>query len=175
MEVPNGPNSSINYTDQLTQAMNDMMDIMNLYGNLDYRTVGDTWKNEIRRYYSNDLTSGGVLYSRENLPKFFDFRVQQVKDGKYIQESIFVTDLSLVYRERESEWASDVQIVRGTQYVRFTSVTDLPDGVELNKWYKRDVDVRFIDNLWGDRVPWDTADHLYSGYSVITPYQEVVK
>ncbi|CAM4028118.1 S-layer homology domain-containing protein [Paenibacillus alkaliterrae] len=169
---PMGHNSSTNDTELVTQAMNDMVGFMNLYENLDYRTIGDAWKNQIRRYYSKDFTYGGVYYSAADLPKLFDVYVKQVKSGKYIQESFFVTDLSLTFKQKKTEDSRTDYIVRMTEYTRFTTDPGLA-GVELNKWYKRDIDVRYMQNLWGDRVSWDTADNLYAGYTVVTPYKEV--
>lgn len=169
---PMGHNSSTNDTKLVTQAMNDMVGFMKLYENLDYRTIGDAWKNQIRRYYSKDFTYGGVYYSAADLPKLFDVYVKQVKSGKYIQESFFVTDLSLTFKQKKTEDSRTDYIVRMTEYTRFTTDPGLA-GVELNKWYKRDIDVRYMQNLWGDRVSWDTADNLYAGYTVVTPYKLV--
>ncbi|MBD0383869.1 S-layer homology domain-containing protein [Paenibacillus sedimenti] len=170
---PMGHDSSTNDTELVTQAMNDMIGWMNVYENLDYRTVGDSWKNKMLRYYSQSSTYHGVHYSNEDLPKLIDVYVKEVKDGKYIQESFFVTDLSLAFKQKRTEYSNNEFVIRGTQYVRFTSVTDLPEGVELNKWYKRDVDVKYMQNLWGDKVSWDTADNIAAGYTVITPYKLV--
>lgn len=178
---PMGPNSSTNHTARVTQAMNDMVDFMGWYETVDYRTVGDSWINKIRPYYSKDFNYGGVYYSAQDLPKLFDRYVKEVKDENWAEESFFVTDLSLAFKRNKTKLGDEEKLIRMTQYVRFASAFSLPDGVEKNKWYKRDIDVRYMENLWGAKiaadgvgaVPWDTADNIYAGYTIVTPYKEV--
>lgn len=170
---PMGHNSSTNDTELVTQAMNDMVDYMGVYYNRDYRNDGVEWKENIGRFYSREVSSGGTRYSESELPKLFDRFLLQTKEEKVIMESFFVTDLSVTFKQKRSANADNEFVVRGTHYIRFTSGTQLPSGVELNKWYKRDIDVRYMENLWGYKVSWDTADNLYAGIDVISPYKEV--
>lgn len=145
---------------------------MDTYYNRNYKTIGNAWKNEIRYYYRTGYNYGGTDYYRADLPKLFDRFVQETKDEKRISESIFVSDVSMVYIQEPDEYNTE-WIVRGTQYIRYTSGTKLPKDVELNKWYKLDIDVKFANSI--DDIPWEATEFPVASKRPISPYEGVKK
>lgn len=148
---------------------------MNTYFNRDYRTIGTAFINDIRYYYGTSFIYEGDLYKDYELGKLFNRFVQETKNEKRISESIFVTDISMVYSKQKNYEISKPR-VRGTQYIRYTSGSNLPKGLKLNTWYKRDVDVEIIQKSKNPKVvTWDTALLVFNEIYPITSYQEVVK
>jgi len=148
-------------------------DFMDLYFNRDYRTIGDEWIKELRYHYKTGFTYNGNSYSREELPDMFDTFVQETNNEERISESIFVTDVSMAYR-KEDLWRTG-NMVRGTQYIRYTSGSNLPEGVDLNKWYKRDVDIQMQNSASGPEITWEVAYFAFDQIFVLSPYEEVQK
>lgn len=161
------------------ERLNDMYietaeDFMDLYFNRDYKTIGGEWIKELRYHYKSGFTYNGKSYSRENLQDMFNTFVQETKEEERVSESIFVTDVSMAYR-MDYLWKTG-NMVRGTQYIRYTSGTNLPEGVELNKWYKRDIDIK-MKNSATDRsvVTWEVAYFAFDQIFDLSPYEEVQK
>ncbi|OEH94105.1 hypothetical protein [Bacillus solimangrovi] len=64
--------------------------------------------------------------------------------------------------------------VRGTQYIRYLSGTNVPDGISLGKWYKRDIDVQIVNAGWNPRiVTWDVSAYVFDEIYPITTYEAV--
>ena len=147
------------------------VDIMDIYFNRDYRTIGEDYINALRYYFKARITYDGVFYNHQDLPKLMDYIVQQTKNEKRISESVFVSDVSMFHQQITNRWENRV---RGTQYIRYTSGTNLPTGVELNKWYKRDVDMQVV-NAAGNwiHVTWETSTWGFGDIHQLSPYQEV--
>lgn len=146
---------------------------MDVYFNRDYRTIGEEWIKDLRSNIKSSINYNGKQYEVEDLPELFDLTVQETKDEKRISESIFVTDLSLVYEQQRDPIYGIEYMVRGTQYIRYTSGTNLPEGIELNKWYKRDIDVEVMYMSGTKRVPWEVGNYIYKTIHEITPFEEV--
>lgn len=100
----------------------------------------------------------------------FEVFVQEAKDEKRISESIFVTDVSMVHLQEPDQFTTH-NMVRGTQYIRYTSGNNLPEGIQLNKWYKRDLDVRYFAET--KEVPWEATYDVYHSIYPITEFEEV--
>jgi hypothetical protein len=152
---------------------NPLVKYMDTYYNRDYRTIGDEWIKGIRHMYRTDWKYKGDVYDARDgeLPMLFDRFVQETKDNNWIMESIFVTDLSMVFHQQIN--GKPQKKIRGTQYIRYSSGTNLPEGLELNKWYKRDIDVVLWSPSYGSRVAWDTSPWVLDVIDPITFYQEV--
>ncbi|WP_214484713.1 S-layer homology domain-containing protein, partial [Bacillus sp. SM2101] len=144
---------------------------MGKYFNRDYTTIGDTWIKDIRYYYRDDVTYNGVFFSRDELPQLFSEFVEETKNNKVISENIFVTDITMYHSVQEGRQTG--KRVRGTQYIRYTSGTNLPEGIELNKWYVRDLDVQVYFPRKTDTVSWNTPDWVFEEIFPITSYEEV--
>ncbi|WP_214484976.1 S-layer homology domain-containing protein, partial [Bacillus sp. SM2101] len=166
------PNKYQDKTEELTKdRLNVVIGYMDKYFNRDYRTIGDNWIEDIRYYYRDNVTYNGVEYSWKQLPQFFDELVQETKNNKLASESIFVTDISMYHSVQEGRQSE--QRVRGTQYIRYSSGTDLPIGIELNKWYVRDLDVQVHFPQKTDTVSWDTPNWVFEDIFPISSYEEV--
>lgn len=151
----------------------NMAGFMDVYFNRDYRTIGEEWKKDVRYYYRGAYNHNGVSYrTPEDLMDMFEVFVQEAKDEKRISESIFVTDVSMVHLQ-EPERLKSQNMVRGTQYIRYTSGTNLPEGIQLNKWYKRDLDVRYFAEA--KEVPWEATYDVYHSLHPITEFEEVTE
>jgi len=148
-------------------------DFMDLYFNRDYRSIGDEWIKELRYHYKTGFNYNGKSYSAENLQEMFDVFVQETKDQKRVSESVFVTDVSTAYNMVD-RWKTG-NMVRGTQYIRYKSGTDLPEGVELNKWYERDIDIKMGNYSYGPEITWEHANYAFDQIFVLSPYEEVQK
>ncbi|MCA0971362.1 hypothetical protein LCM20_12220 [Halobacillus litoralis] len=160
----------------------NVIDYMDLYYNRDYRTIGNQYKKDISFFYKHRTNYRGPEYGyfrsdgyKDSLKDLFDQIVQDTKEEKRISESLFITDMSLVYR---SDIPYKQKIVRGMQYIRYTSGTNLPEGVELNKWYKRAVDVKLgrmttMQRIVEKAITWDTADAWYGGIYPVSTYKDV--
>lgn len=162
------PNSSrIEWVEGLKDNMAGFMDV---YFNRDYHTIGKEWKKDVSYYYRTSFNYGDILYTKEELPNMFEVFVQETKDEQRISESIFVTDVTMVHLQEPDKFTSH-EMLRGTQYIRYTSGTNLPKGVQLNKWYKRDLDVRYFNS--GKEVPWEATTYPFYDFYPITDYEEV--
>ncbi|MYL34303.1 hypothetical protein GLW08_10525 [Pontibacillus yanchengensis] len=149
-------------------------EFMQLYFNRDYSTIGESFKEDIKYFFRHDHTYRGKEYDAfGELPNLFDALVQDTKEEKRISESIFVTDLSMVHQMHEG-WNTNNRI-RGTQYIRYTSGSHLPEELDLNKWYKRDVDVQLANYAGNNTITWETAMYVFDGVYELTSYEEVEK
>jgi hypothetical protein len=149
---------------------------MDVFFNRNYKTIGEQFKKDLRYYIKSSQTHKGVEYTAmKTLPKYFDVVVQDTKNEKQISESIFVTNETLYYQLDDSIRTHDR--VRGTQYIRYTSGTNLPKGVQLNKWYKRDIEVQlknFAIN-GSSTIKWATTMWAFDGHYPITSFVELKK
>jgi hypothetical protein len=167
--LPNRDKTSI----ILESRFNPTLSYMASYFNRDYTTIGDAWIKDLRPNFKVSQSYNGVNYyaPEGELPKFFDVLVQETKDEKRISESIFVSDISMVFSEQINKRVKNY--VRGTQYIRYTSGTNLPEGIGLNKWYKRDLDVEIYSPSSGPYITWDVWGFVFRGIKEITSYEEV--
>ncbi|MDX8363458.1 S-layer homology domain-containing protein, partial [Cytobacillus sp. IB215316] len=166
------PNKYQDRTEELTRdRLNVVIGYMDKYFNRDYQTIGDTWINDIRYYYRSGKTYNGVSYSRDELPQLFNEFVQETKTNKVISENIFVTDITMYHSVQKGRQTGER--VRGAQYIRYTSGVNLPEGIELNKWYVRDLDVQVHFPRKTDTVSWNTPDWVFEEIFPITSYEEV--
>ncbi|WP_214484981.1 hypothetical protein [Bacillus sp. SM2101] len=122
-------------------------------------------------FYRSGKTYNGISYSRDELPQLFNAFVQETQNNKVISENIFVTDISMFYSVNEGR--QNDKRVRGTQYIRYTSGTNLPTEIELNKWYVRDLDIQVHFPRKTGTVSWDTPDWVFEEIFPITSYEEV--
>lgn len=168
---------------------------MNTFYNYNYQTITVQYKTDLSYYIRGDQTYKGVKYTTaKTLPKYFDVIVKDIKKNKQISESVFVSDVTMYYQYddataeelKEAERISKkpgyqyyrtpsetFDRVRGTQYIRFSSGTDLPKGVKLNKWYKRDVEVQLFAPMNFHRVSWDTSYWVFDKIIPLNSYKEV--
>ncbi|OEH92537.1 S-layer homology domain-containing protein [Bacillus solimangrovi] len=145
---------------------------MKINENRDYRTIGQEFINDIRYYFKSPFTYKEKHYSEHELVDLFDVFLQETKEEKRISESLYVSDPSMVHQKYEGMRVTNR--VRGTQYIRYTSGTNLPEGVKLNKWYKRDVDVVLINGATRrEYITWDFAMNGFKEIDAITSYKEV--
>ncbi|OEH94107.1 S-layer homology domain-containing protein [Bacillus solimangrovi] len=142
-----------------------------IYENRDYRTIGQEYINELRYYFKTRFTYKGKQYDYDELVDLFDLFVKETKNEKRISESQFVSDPSLLHQSKTG--VRNYYKVRGTQYIRYTSGSNLPKGVELNKWYKRDIDVVLVNGSFDDNITWEFATNGFKEIKQITSYEEV--
>ncbi|MYL53761.1 hypothetical protein GLW08_10475 [Pontibacillus yanchengensis] len=148
---------------------------MEAYYNRNYKIIGEQFKDEISYYFKSSHIHNDVFYAKENLKKMFEVFVQETREEKLNSESIFVTDLSMYYQAMDDlGFPSDR--MRGTQYIKYKSGNVLPEGVELNKWYKRDVDVKLLNNAVNRNIiTWETAVYAFDGILPLSSYEKVSK
>ncbi|MDX8363521.1 S-layer homology domain-containing protein, partial [Cytobacillus sp. IB215316] len=165
------PNKYQDLTDQITERrLNVAIGYMNVYFNRNYNNIGENWISDIKYYYRSGQTYNDVSYSRDQLPELFDEFVRETKSNKVISESIFVTDISMYHAVQKGFQTGER--IRGTKYLRYTSGTNLPEGLVINKWYKRDVDVQ-VHFPRINTVSWETPDWVFEEIFPITSYEEV--
>lgn len=151
--------------------LNTVKGFMNAFNNRNYKTISDTWKKEIR-YYFRGYNYNGVFYSVQESPQLVDKLVLDTKNNKVVSEGFFVTDVSMMHWSLRDN-GMFAERVRGTEYIRYTSGSNLPKGVALNKWYKRDVDVQLYLPMNSNKVSYQTSEWVIETVVAINSFAEV--
>lgn len=132
--------------------------------NIDYRTIGEDFKNKLIKFFGGRLTYKGKsgLHPKE----VADMIIQDVKKDKLIMEMHFVTDPSMFYMDK-----NNTVNVRGRQYFIIRSGQELAksEGVQIGKWYYSDADVQLESFFTNIAIDWERPEYTFSSIKGLGP------
>lgn len=134
-------------------------DFAELYFGFDY-TKKQEYENKLKYYYAGSYSDKQIGIT--NLTKDVDFvsaMVDYMADSKVKGEARFYTSEDLNYVNSKADYST-----KGTLHFIYYSNENLPDGVELNKWYEQDMEILWRKPLLSPEL----GQHNHAEYTAST-------